>query len=241
MKSKTNEKLKKKIKSKKGGNPNYSLYKILREYKIAKDIDKKYRIPLAERKQCLQVDPIDTAVKLKKTIQMCKDPLIKDHESYKNYCLKVNPFLISNDTKYLCFDSYTNRFLILNKFYFNESLNRRQQAIEKDMKKIKARQNLANDEAIEDRVSNNQYKEMNQFFENILKKGEEQLKNLQQEHIDRHILLNLFISPQKQEILQDLYNGDKDEMTKDINELLYEFNDYIIGDHTPIKKEDLFF
>jgi hypothetical protein len=45
---------------------------------------------------------------------------------------------------------------------------------------------------------------MSNFYENILKKEEQQLKNLEHEHIDRHILLNLFISPQKQEILEEL-------------------------------------
>ena len=97
MKSKTHKKLKKKI-SKTGGNFKYSLYKILKEYKIAKDIDKKYRMPLTERKHCLQVEPIDSAEKLKETIAMCKNPHIINHESYKNYCEKANPFLIFDNT-----------------------------------------------------------------------------------------------------------------------------------------------
>jgi hypothetical protein len=240
MKSKTTKKQKKKT-SKKGGKYKYSLYKILREYKIAKDIDKKYRIPLTERKHCLQVEPIDSAEKFKQTINMCKDPNIKNHELYKNYCQKVNPFLIFDNTPYLCIDSYTNRFILLNKFFFNESLNRRHQALEKSIKKMKARQEFHQQEASMNSASNSRLNEMSEFYVNILKKEELELENLKHEHIDRHILLNLFISPQKQEILEELYKGDKDEMTNDINELLKEFNEYIIGDHSNIKKEDLFF
>ncbi len=237
MKSKIQKKRNNKKKSKKGGKY-LSLYKILKEYKIAKDIDKKYGIPLAERQNCINnIDPID-AYHLKDIYDKCRNPLIEDQEFYNNYCKKANPFLF---TPHSCIGSYAERFIRENQFYYDVSKSNRQKILEKDMKKVEARKEQAMREALESGVTNRMYTEMNQFYENILNKEKEQLSKLDGEHIDRHMLLSLFIAPEKTEILEDLYNGDKEEMTKDINELLIKFDKYIIGEHIPLKKETLFF
>lgn len=228
----------KKRKSKKGGRV-YSLYKILKEYKTAKIIDEKYgNIPINQRKNCIQnIGTLDT-VDLEYLYDKCRDPLIKDPIFYKNYCKHANPFI---NEQYPCLESYAERFITENIFYLKETLNQRKKVIEKDIKKIKARQELALNEALESGESTKIYTQMNEFYLNIIKKEEEQLKNLEGEHIDRHILINLFIAPEKNEILVDLYKGDQEEMIKDINYLLLKFDKYIVGDHRPIKKEEIFF
>lgn len=239
MKSITQKKKKiKKSKSLKGGRI-YSLYKILKEYKIAKIIDKKYgNIPIHERKNCIQrIEPIDS-IDLETLFNKCRDPLIDDPTFYKNYCRNSNPILRS---KYTCIQSYAEKFIMENIFYLKNSLNNRKKILEKDIAKIKLRQEQAMNYAKENGATTKMYKEMNDFYLDIIKKEEEQLKNMEGEFIDRHILLNLFISPQKYELLDDLYEGDQDEMIRDINYLLLKFDKYIIGNHQPIKKENIFF
>lgn len=238
MKSKIQKKKNKKSKSKKGGRV-YSLYKILKEYKIAKIIDKKYgNIPIKDRQNCIQrIEPVDS-IDLDMLYEKCKDPLIEDPQFYINYCKNSNPFLRD---KHPCIESYAERFIMENIFNIKNSLNHRKKILEKDIQKIKLRQQQSLSEAAENQATSKMYNEMNQFYIDILNKEEEQLKNMEGEHIDRHILLNLFIAPEKYEILEELYDGDQDDMIKDINYLLLKFDDYIIGDHRPITKENIFF
>lgn len=238
MKSKIQKKKIKKSKSKKGGRV-YNLYKILKEYKTAKMIDEKYgKIPIKDRPHCIQrIEPVDS-IDLELLYEKCRDPLIEDPTFYSNYCKNANPFL---RTKYACIESYANRFIMENIYNLKQSITNRKKILEKDIEKIKLRQEQSNSESLASGSSTKIHNEMNEFYMNIIKKEEEQLKNMQGEFIDRHILLNLFISPQKYELLEELYNGDQEEMLKDINYLLLKFDDYIIGDHRPIQKENIFF
>jgi hypothetical protein len=238
MKSIKQKKKSKKSKSLRGGRV-YSLYKILKEYKIAKIIDKKYgNIPIKDRKNCIQrIEPIDS-LDLEMLYSKCRDPLIEDPTFYNNYCKNSNPLLRS---KYTCVQSYAEKFIMENIFYLKNSINNRKKILEKDIAKIKLRQQEAINAALESGATTKMYEEMNDFYINILKKEEQQLKNIEGEFIDRHILLNLFISPEKNELLEDLYDGDQDEMIKDINYLLLKFEKYIIGNYQPIKKESIFF